>query len=236
MDRLSYQLTDGVAAITLDDGKVNALGPDMQAEIHGALDRAEADDAVVVLSGRPGMFSAGFDLKTLRGGGQAAVDMFLGGFRLAYRFLSFPRPIIVGCTGHAMAMGAFLMLSADYRIGPQSGAYKWVANEVAIGLTMPWTAIEIMRVRLTPPAFDRGLNLSATFGPDDAVASGFFDRLVPEDEVLAAATEYARAATALDAKAHTATKLRTRAQALAALENAINRDEAELLKLLAAAG
>ena len=166
---LDYQLSDGIATIKLDDGKVNALSLAMQAEIGAAIDRAAADDAAIVLTGRPGMFSAGFDLATIGGGGAAAGEMVIGGFRLAQRLLTHPRPVVVGCTGHAIAMGTFLMFAADYRIGPVDGSYRWIANEVAIGLTMPRAAIEMLRFRLTPGAVDKAVILSHTFGPDDAL-------------------------------------------------------------------
>ncbi|MCB0968265.1 MAG: hypothetical protein KDB37_15645, partial [Ilumatobacter sp.] len=98
---VEYELGDGVATITMDDGRANALSPDMQESIGAALDRAAADDAAVVLAGREGRFSAGFDLSVMSAGGQAVVDMVIGGFDLSLRLLEWPRPVIVGCTGHA---------------------------------------------------------------------------------------------------------------------------------------
>lgn len=234
MTLLDYQFSDGIATIRLDDGKVNALSLDMQSAIGEAIDRADADNAAIVLTGRPGVLSAGFDLATIRAGGTASADMVIGGFKLAERILVYPRPVVVACTGHAIAMGAFLMFAADYRIGPDSGTYKWVANEVAIGLTMPHAAVEILRLRLTPAAFDRAVNLSYQFGPAEAVSSGFFDQLVPVDDVVPAAISVATAALLLDARAHAASKLRTRAPALAALSTAIQKDEDDFAQFFAA--
>src|SRR6185503_10431701 len=131
---VSYQLDGSVATITMDDGKVNALSLQMLTELGAALDRATADRAVVVLTGRDGIFSAGFDLKVLRAGGPDAWAMLRGGFELAERILSFPTPVLIACTGHAIAMAVFLLLSGDYRVGVD-GPYKINANEVAIGLT-----------------------------------------------------------------------------------------------------
>jgi enoyl-CoA hydratase len=232
---LGYQLTDGVATVTLDDGKVNAMSVEMQAAIGEAIERAGADGAAIVLTGRPGVFSAGFDLATLGEGGPKAAAMVLGGFRLAERLLAYPHPVVVGCTGHAIAMGTFLMFAGDYRIGPESGSYKLTANEVAIGLTMPHAAIEILRLRLTPAAFDRAVILSDVFGPADALATGYLDRLVPAEDVVSAAQEFAHAARALDARAHAASKLRARAPVLAALAQAIRDDEEDLARMMAAA-
>src|SRR6266567_6223635 len=111
---VSYRLEGSVATITMDDGKVNCLSMRMLTELNAALDRAMADRAVVVLTGRPGVFSAGLDLPVLRAGGAAAFAMLRAGFELAARILSFPAPVLVACTGHAVAMGAFLLLSGDY--------------------------------------------------------------------------------------------------------------------------
>ncbi len=133
----------------MDDGKVNVLSIPMLGEINAALDQAESAGAVVVLTGRDGRFSGGFDLAVLRAGGPDALTMLRGGFDLAERLLTFPTPVVVACSGHAIAMAAFLLLSGDYRIGA-AGPFKITANEVAIGLPMPMAAIEICRQRLTP--------------------------------------------------------------------------------------
>src|SRR5262245_31356964 len=101
----------------MDDGKVNALSPPMLGELAGALDRAAADRAAVLLTGREAVFSAGFDLPTLRVGGAESVAMVRAGFELAARLLAFPTPVTIACTGHAVAMGALLLLSGDYRVG-----------------------------------------------------------------------------------------------------------------------
>lgn len=234
MTLLDYQVSDAIATIKLDDGKVNVMSLAMQAAIAEAIDRADADGAAIVLTGRPGVFSAGFDLATIAAGGPETAAMVLGGFRLAERILAYPRPVVAGCTGHAIAMGTFLMFAADYRIGPDAGAYRWTANEVAIGLTMPRAAIEMLRLRLTPAAFDRAVILSHQFSPADAVASGYLDELVPLDDVVHTATTVATAALALDARAHATSKLRTRAPALAALEQAIRLDEDDFSRFFAA--
>jgi enoyl-CoA hydratase len=222
-DLLSYELNDSIATITLDDGKVNVLSPQMLSDINGALDRAEADDAVVVLAGRPGVFSAGFDLKILGAGGDEALIMLRAGFELAARVLSFPRPVVVACGGHAIAMGVFLLLSGDYRIGA-AGPYKITANEVAIGLTMPRAAVEICRQRLAPAHFSRATVIAEVFDPGTAVAAGFLDRVVGAAELASTAREVAGQLRALDMDAHAATKLRARNKALTAIHMAIDLD------------
>ena len=221
--RVAYAFGEGVATIRMDDGKVNALSPDMLAELDRALDRAESERAVVLLSGRDGVFSAGFDLRVLRGGGADAQKMLRAGFELAYRLLSFPRPVVIACSGHALAMGSFLVLSADLRIGADA-EHRIGANEVAIGMTMPWPALEICRQRLAPAHFQRAVNLAEIYAPRDAVAAGFLDRVVPTAELLGTALQAARELAKLDADAHAATKLRTRRHALEALRAAIEAD------------
>ena len=222
---VTYQLADGIATITMDDGKVNVMSLAMQTELNAALDRAIDDGAVVVIEGRDGVFSAGFDLPTLRGGGDDGWRMVRGGFELSHRVLGFPFPVVIACTGHAIAMGTFLLLSGDYRVGAL-GPYKLVANEVAIGLTFPRVGIEILRQRLTPAAFNRAAMLSETFSPDDAVAAGFLDRVVAPGEVRAAARAAATQFATLDLGAHARTKAVAREGVLAAMQESIEAEYA----------
>jgi enoyl-CoA hydratase len=229
---VSYRLRDSVATITMDDGKVNVLSPAMFSELAAALGRAAADRAVVVLTGREGIFSAGFDLAILRAGGVASADLLRAGFDLAARLLAFPTPVVVACPGHAVAMGAFLVLSGDYRIGTR-GPYKLTANEVAIGMTVPRAAVEICRQRLNPACFGRAVGLAEVFSPDDAVAAGFLDRVVPAAELAQAAAAVAADLASLDLDAHAATKLRARQLTLTAVREAIDTDDAEYRAQLA---
>ena len=224
---VSYRSDDGVATLRMDDGKVNVMSSAMLGDINAALDQAEAEKAVVLLTGREGVFSAGFDLRVLKEGGSRAVSMVRSGFELAERVLSFPLPVVMACGGHAVAMGLFLLLSGDYRIGAD-GPYKLTANEVAIGLTMPYTAIEILRQRLAPAYFNRAVTLAETFAPADAAAGGLVDRVVPPEQLDKTALEAAAALRTLDLDAHAASKLRARGQAIAALRAAIETDYAAL--------
>ncbi|MCE2818600.1 MAG: crotonase/enoyl-CoA hydratase family protein, partial [Ilumatobacteraceae bacterium] len=180
---VTYALTDGIAVITMDDGKANAVSLTLQAGINEALDQAEKDGVPVILTGRPGILSAGFDLKTLAASGQPAVDMLNGGLELAIRLLTFPTPVIAACSGHAIAMGVFLLESCDYRIGIK-GNYRYSANEVAIGMTMPFSTIEILRHRVTPAALSRSVLLAEAFTPENAVETGFLDLVVDEAALM----------------------------------------------------
>lgn len=220
---VGYELNDSVAAITLDDGKVNVLGPVMQTAINEALDRAEKDAAkAVVLAGNGRVFSGGFDLTVFQSGdAQAAHGMLAGGFELAVRAMTFPAPVVMAATGPAIAMGSFLLLSGDHRVGQPKTRCQ--AIEVAIGMTIPIAALEIMRYRLTPAAFQRGAALAATFAGDEAVNGGWLDEIVDADRVIARAQEVAtEAVTTLNTRAHVATKLKARESALAAIRAAID--------------
>ena len=220
---VTYALTDGVAVITMDDGKANAMSSALQAEIHAALDQAESAGVPVVLTGRAGILSAGFDLKTLAAGGQGAVDMLNGGLELAIRLLSFPTPVVIACGGHAIAMGVFILLSSDYRIGIK-GNYRYTANEVAIGMTMPYSTIEILRQRVTPAALTRSVLLAEVFTPDNAVETGFLDLVVDEADLMPTAIAFAKSTLSLNAGAHAASKKRLRAGVLDAIREGLVKD------------
>lgn len=229
MDTLvDYRAVGSVTTITMDDGKVNVLSPRMLGELNEALDRALADQAVVLLSGRDGVFSAGFDLPLLRSGGPEADAMVEAGFDLAARVLSFPLPVVIACTGHAVAMGLFLLLAGDYRVGAD-GSGRLTANEVAIGLTMPHAAVEIMRQRLTPARFNTAVTVAEVFSPATGLAAGVLDRVVPPAELHDVAREIAESmAATLDPRAHAATKSRARRPALQALRAAMAADRTEV--------
>jgi enoyl-CoA hydratase len=209
MDSVDYSLQDGVATICIDDGKRNALSPDVFRELYAAFDQARSDNAAVVLTGRESVFSAGFDLNVMKRGGADALRMLRAGYGLPARVLSHPRPVVVACNGHAMAMGVFLMLSADYVIGSR-GDFKISANEVAIGLTMPRVAAAMLRHRLTPAAFQRAVTLSEFFDVDAALELGFFDELTEPQDVMARAESRIGEFRQLDSAAHAASKLRIR--------------------------
>jgi enoyl-CoA hydratase len=233
MDPLvSYRLLDGVATIVMDDGKVNALSRQMLASVTDALGRAASDGAVVVLTGRAGIFSGGFDLKVMNAGGTEAARMLEEGFELALRLLEHPTPVVIACNGHAVAMGVFLLLSGNYRIGAD-GPFRIVANEVAIGLTMPWAAIEICRQRLTPSAFNRVVNLAEPYAPSGGVAAGLLDRVVDEVDLLATATTTASGLAGLDRTAHQFTKRRAREAAVTAIRRGLDQDRETFRRLAA---
>lgn len=223
-DPTTYELDGRIATITLDDGKVNAFSIETLQALHRAFDRAAKDEAVVVLTGREGVFSAGFDLNVIRGGdAERVVEMLTLGATLAERIMSFPTPVLVAATGHCYPAGAFLLLSADARLAVD-GPFRIGLNEVAIGLTLPWFAIELARHRLQPSYFDQTTVTGHMYSPREAVLAGFVDEVVAPDALPAAAAARASELAALDPRAHAATKRRVRQAALDALRRAIETD------------
>jgi enoyl-CoA hydratase len=222
-----YDHKDSIAVIRMDDGKVNALGPAMQQALNEAIDQADRDNVgALVITGNDRVFSGGFDLKVLTSGEvQPAIDMLRGGFELAYRLLSYPKPVVMACTGHAIAMGSFLLSSGDHRVAAH--AYNIQANEVAIGMVIPHAALEIMKLRLTQSAYQQATGLAKTFFGETALAAGFIDEIVLPEMVVARAEEAAREFAGLHQHAHAATKLRARADALAAIRAGIDGIETE---------
>jgi enoyl-CoA hydratase len=221
-DLVTYTLADGVATVTLDDGKANAMSPAMLAAIGEALDQAERDEAVVVLRGRPGVFSAGYDLKVFQSGdGDALIGMLRAGGATVQRLVDFPRPVLAVCTGHAMAQGAFTLLAADVRIGV-SGEFRFGMNEVSIGLVVPDYAVELCRHRMSPTAFDLALGTGRLVGPEQARAWGILDQVAAPNDLDAVVVEEAQRLTTLVPEAHLGTKRRVRRDLADRLRRAID--------------
>ncbi|MGF6554796.1 enoyl-CoA hydratase [Pseudomonas sp. S30_BP2TU TE3576] len=225
---ISYHLEDGIATLTLSNGKVNAISPDVIAAFNAALDQAVTDRAVVIITGQPGILSGGYDLKVMTAGPKEAVALVTSGSTLARRLLSHPFPVIVACPGHAVAKGAFLLLSADYRIGVD-GAFSIGLNEVQIGMTMHHAGIEIARDRLSKVALQRSVVNGEMFNPQSAVAAGFLDVVVSAEELQGAALAAARQLKKINMTAHKNTKLKVRKTLLEALDNAIIQDQEHLV-------
>ena len=223
MEQISVEVENNVHTITLNNGKVNAITHQIISEINTALDQAEQESAVVILTGQPGMFSGGFDLKTMKASSDAAIALVTEGSKLARRMLAFPTPIIAACTGHAVAKGAFLLLSCDYRIGC-AGNFKIGLNEVAIGMTMHNAGIEIARNRIPTHYLTRCVINAELFTPETAVLAGFLDQIVEESQLMSAAQAVAKQMLTLNMPAHHGTKLKERKAMLAALDTAIEID------------
>ncbi|MBN6773664.1 crotonase/enoyl-CoA hydratase family protein [Pseudomonas granadensis] len=224
---IAYHLEDGIATLTLNNGKVNAISPDVIAAFNAALDQAVAERAVVIITGQPGILSGGYDLKVMTAGPKEAVSLVTAGSTLARRLLAHPFPVIVACPGHAVAKGAFILLSADYRIGVD-GPFSIGLNEVQIGMTMHHAGIELARDRLRRSAFHRSVINGEMFDPQSAVDAGFLDKVVSAEELQGAALAAARQLKKINMTAHKNTKLKVRKALLETLDNAIAMDQQHL--------
>ena len=216
-DLASYELNDQIAVITLDDGKANAFGPNMIGAVNATLDRAASEAKVVLLTGRPGIFSGGFDLKVIRGGDpQAAHAMRLGGTRLMMRLYGLPQPLVIAAPGHAIALGAFCLLTADYRVGVD-GAFNIGLNETAIGMSLPPFGLMLAKERLSKRYLARAAIGATLFGPSEAKDAGFLDEAVAAENLLETALAAARRLAQLDGAAYAAVKDGLRSEAIAAV-------------------
>jgi enoyl-CoA hydratase/carnithine racemase len=179
----SYEYGDTIASIELDDGKVNALGSAAIAQLDEHLDRAVQDGAsALILTGRPGVFSAGFDLAELRSDASVREQLRRSLVDLELRLLDFDCPVVIACTGHAMAAGAALLLSADRRIG-LDGPFKLGFNEVALGASISAATVELARYRMPMPWFET-LASGETLPPRTAQEAGLLDVVVDSESKL----------------------------------------------------
>ena len=190
-DLLDYRLDGTLAVLTFDDGKANAYSHDALDAIGEGLDQAQQEATAVLLAGRPGKFSAGFDLSVMTAGDEPMRALVSAGAQLALRVFTFPMPVVAACTGHGLAMGAIMLLVCDTRVGAD-GPYKIGLNEVAIGMGLPHFAVELARYRMPPSQFDTAL-LGRTFDPTGAINAGYLDRVVAADDLLESATAEAQA-------------------------------------------
>ena len=217
MDKLSYSFNNGIAVITLDDGKANALGTQTWAELNEALDMAEKDDAIVVITGRDGVMSGGFDLKEMQKGGQEALELTSKGSKFARRVMAHPRPVVMAATGHTIAMGAFLAMACDYSF-IKAGNFKVGLNETLIGMTMHNFGIEMGRYHLNKSHFNRCVINGEIFDPKGAMHAGFFDRVVPEEQWPLAIPMVGQMFSQANPKAFRETKTRSRKEIFTILD------------------
>jgi enoyl-CoA hydratase len=206
---IGYQLEGTVAALHFDDGKANALSQVAIDGLNAALDRAEKEAGAVILAGRPGRFSAGFDLSSMKAGPDAVRSLVSAGAELLLRLYEAPLPIVAACSGHALAMGAVLLLGSDLRIGA-AGDFKIGLNEVSIHMTLPVFAVEIARDRLSRRHFQRAVIQAEIYGPDGAVDAGYLDRVVPAERLAEEARAEAERLAGLPRRAFSETKQRVR--------------------------
>ena len=222
-DFTTLTIDDGVAVVTMDDGKANALGHDMIGALLGRLDEvANADADALVVAGRPGRFSAGFDLSVMKAGGDGPREMLSSGVDLFLRIYEFPRPVVAACTGHAIAAGAIILMSSDLRVGA-AGDFKIGMPELTIGMPLPFFATELMRDRLSKRHLARA-TLGQMYDPEAAVDVGFLDEVVDGGGVLDTAVAQARVAGGGGRGALKRTRITTRGPIAAAIRSGLTED------------
>lgn len=212
----------------MDDGKANALSDAMIDAVLAALTRAEGEAQALVLAGRVDRFCAGFDLRVMMSGPDNARALLRRGSELLLRLYSSSVPLVIACTGHALAGGALVVLTGDVRIAA-AGPYRIGLNEVAIGLPVPVLAMELARDRLTPAALTRATLLATIFSPEEALAAGYVDEVVAVDQVLPRALAEAARLASLGRFPFTATKQRLRGRTIGFIRESLDSDLLALL-------
>ena len=229
-DTVRYDLRDQIAVITLDDGKANALSHPVMDALQQCLERAEREAAAVLLVGRERRLSGGFDLTVMSTGPDAIRKLVSAGAELMLRLYTFPRPVVVACTGHALAAGAILLLVADRRLGT-AGDFKIGLNEVAIQMTVPVFAMELARARLSKRHFTAATTQARIYDPQTAIDAGYLDATAPAGELFETALEQARRLATLPHPAFRNTKQRERGATVQYIRDTLAADLAALTGL-----
>jgi len=217
---MDLRIDNDIAILTFDDGKANAVSHDFIDGMTAGLDSAEEEAKAVVVMGKPGMFSAGFDLKEIQKGQAEAVALVNRGAEMLYRLFGFPQPVIAGCSGHAVAAGAFTLLACDTRIGV-AGDFKLGLNETAIGMTLPVFGHQLAQNRLSKRHLTAAVIQSQMYSPDEAVDAGFLDSVVNADELETACVAAAEQLMALPTATYGQMKRDTRQIPLAAIKDSL---------------
>jgi enoyl-CoA hydratase len=225
---LTYTLQGSTAVLRMDDGKANALSEGMISALISSLERAEKEASAVVLTGRADRFCAGFDLKVMTAGPEGVRKLFLHGAKLLVKMFGLPMPLIIGCTGHALAGGAQLLLTADVRFGA-SGPYRIGLNETTIGMPLPILGVEFARARLAVTELSRATLGAQIYTPEEAVKAGYLDEALAHADVMGRALEEAEKLGALSRPAYAATKARLRGAIITHVEAALESDMNSLL-------
>jgi enoyl-CoA hydratase/carnithine racemase len=225
---ISYALEDKTAVVTMDDGKANALSYAMIDALVGAIARAEAEASALVLLGRPDRFCAGFDLKVMMSGPDAARDLLRKGADLLLRLYGCAVPLVIGCAGHALAGGSLVLLTGDVRVGAE-GAYRVGLNELQIGLPVPVLAVELARARLLPTELTRATLGAQIYGPEEARSVGYLDELVAPERLRERALAEAARLGAYGRPVFEASKRRLRGATIEHIRSSLEADLRSLL-------
>ncbi|MFK8042760.1 crotonase/enoyl-CoA hydratase family protein [Congregibacter sp.] len=214
---MDYSLENNIAVLTFDDGKANVVGHQFLDDMNAGLDRAQRDNAgAIIICGRDGMFSGGFDLGEFKKGVEQGQAMVKRGFELLIRLAGFPLPIVGACTGHCVAMGAFIIMACDSRVGTR-GDFKVTLPETAIGMDLPPILMALTESRIVKQHLTRAALQSEVYNPEQAVTAGFLDEVVDAGQLRVRTMEIAQRLSQLPQTQYAANKLRVRANTLSAM-------------------
>ncbi|MGV8967299.1 MAG: enoyl-CoA hydratase/isomerase family protein [Cellulomonas sp.] len=190
---LTKTLHGEVLEIALSRPPVNALSPELVVGLTDALRAApDAGARAIVLSGAPGVFSAGLDVPVLVGLDRDAMTRFWRDFvELLAVIGRSPIPIVAAITGHSPAGGAVLALFCDYRVLAR-GDYRMGLNEVQVGLAVPEVVQFGLRRLVGPHRAERLMVAGAMIEPAEALRVGLVDELADVDDVVARALAWCR--------------------------------------------
>ena len=224
---VTEEVRGNVLVATIGHGKANAISYGVVDALGAALDKVEKDEGAapgaLLVTGTPGMLSGGFDLAVMRSSPKDAGRLVTKGGALFTRFYASPVPVIVACTGHAIAAGALLMLGADYRVGA-TGDFRIGLIETQIGMVLPRWAAELSAERLSRRHLQQATVGARVYDPAAAVDAGFLDVAVAPEQVLEVALAEAERWAALPRSAYAGQVTMNRAERLARLDAAVAAD------------
>ena len=206
-----------IREIQLARPPVNALNLELLQALRKAIDDSVREGVRgIVLSGAPGLFSAGVDIPALLGRDRAGAREYWGEFfALCGTLARAPIPLVAAITGHSPAGGAVLALYCDYRVMAE-GPYRIGLNEVQVGLIVPETIQLALRRVVGTYRAERLLIAGAMIESAEAVACGFVDELAGVEQVTPRAIHWLGELLALPAHAMLATRALARADLAAA--------------------
>lgn len=201
-----------IREIRLARPPANALNPEITEALSGAFDEAGRAAGAVIVSGRPGMFSAGLDVPQLIDLDRHRMTQFWRSFvHMLGRIASMPVPTVFALTGHAPAGGIVMALFGDYRIMPR-GAFKTGFNEVQVGLVVPPQVHHALVRLIGAHTAERILVAGEIMDAQRALEIGLVDELADDPEqVLQGALRWCEALLALPRPAMSLSRAMARA-------------------------
>lgn len=184
---------DGIFELRFDRPPVNALSPDFVGTLIDALTEAPREGAqAIVLSGRPGLFSAGLDVPALLALDESAMRGFWKDFiSLLGAIACSPVPVAAAITGNSPAGGAVMAIYCDYRVMAE-GEFRIGLNEVQVGLPLPPIVHAALLRQVGPRQAERLGAAGLLITPEDALAVGLVDRLASVEQVVPSALAWCR--------------------------------------------